>query len=153
MSSDPRDTSARPMRSTADIVAQVQRTVSYLKEEQTKNTFRFDNGRKAFDDLREEITKLKPVAPNMYRIIGITLTVISLVGGAVWVLATSIGERTTHPELKEALIKHDDTGHSDLREDFRAVQREQSRQNETMKVELHRLENLINSKHSSRRRR
>ncbi len=97
---------------------------------------RLDAGNKAFETQRQATTALKdeivasrPQAPSASRIVGITLGVIALGGGALWALSAKLSDRPTMQQIESITDKHAASdGHPSVSDDIQLIQRAQTEQ-------------------------
>ena len=98
----------------------------------TASVTRFENGREVFGDLKRSIADIDqrttPKPPSVYKIIGLTLTIVLAGAGALWGLANRLRDRPTDAQIRAIIHDHDDAGHKSIREDVAQIQKDQGAQ-------------------------
>jgi len=93
---------------------------------------RLENGVRVFADQKDRLEtvekKIEPKPPSVYKIIGITFSVVMAGAGALWALANNLRDRPTVHQIDKVFDGHDKNGHADMKNDVRAVQVEQGQQ-------------------------
>jgi len=110
----------------------IRQDVDALKQAAVEHRVRLENGSNVFRGYDQRIRSVEerttPKPPSVYKIIGITLTVVFTGAVALWALANMLRDRPTLDQIEKIIKAHDDGGHHTVREDVRAVQVEQGAQ-------------------------
>lgn len=77
--------------------------ISGMIARQAQVDMRLQNGQKAFGALEERLRMLEPKKPDVFKIVGIVLTLVTAVVGGLWFLAASLGDRPTEMEVDAKL--------------------------------------------------
>lgn len=120
-------------------IRSLHREVIALREAVAEHRVRLENGSHVFqkyDDrfhrnderVKEIEDKIAPKPPSVYKIVGITLSVVLAGAGALWALANMLRDRPTVEQIEKIIHKHDEVGHKSVREDVREIQKEQGAQ-------------------------
>lgn len=103
-----------------------------IREAVVEHRTRLQNGVKVFADQKDRLEtvekKIEPKPPSVYKIIGITLTVVLAGAGALWALANMLRDRPTIDQIDRVIDSHDISGHEGMKNDVRSVQVEQGQQ-------------------------
>ena len=110
-----------------------------------EHKLRLENGVKAFQDFDERVAKVEQqtAPPSVSAIVGVVLSIVLAVGGALWFLANSLRDRPTNSDMVEKIQLHDETGHDSMRDDLRALRDEQIEQRNKMKAVGDKLDQLL----------
>jgi hypothetical protein len=113
-------------------VGSVEEKQAEMREAVVEHRTRLQNGVKVFADQKDRLEtiekKIEPKPPSVYRIIGITISVVMAGAGSLWALANNLRDRPTVDQIDKVFESHDKNGHSDMKADVRAVQVEVSAQ-------------------------
>jgi hypothetical protein len=113
-------------------VDNIEAKVTQVSESIIEHRTRLENGVRVFQDQKDRLEtvekKIEPKPPSVYKIIGITFSVVMAGAGALWALANNLRDRPTVEQIDKVFDGHDQNGHSDMKSDVRAVQVEQGAQ-------------------------
>jgi hypothetical protein len=123
-------------------VGEVKKDVGALKEAAIEHKTRLQNGSRVFESWDQRIAEVEerttPRPPSVIKIVGLTLALFMAAAGALWALAHMLRDRPTTDQLDRVLERHDErheaVGHKAMREDVRAIQKEQTTQGNTLKT-------------------
>jgi hypothetical protein len=110
----------------------VQADVKKLNDAAVEHRVRLENGSKVFSGYAEQIQEIDkrttPRPPSIYKIVGLTLTIVLTGAGALWGLANRLRDRPTDVQIQQIIHEHDAAGHQTIRTDVGLIQMEQSAQ-------------------------
>lgn len=113
-------------------VGNIESRQSEIGEAVVEHKTRLQNGVNVFSDQKKRIEniekKIEPKPPSVYKIIGITISLMVAGAGSLWALANMLRDRPTVEQIDKVIDHHDSSGHNGMKSDIRAVQVEQGAQ-------------------------
>jgi len=108
----------------------IEKELGALKEATVEHRVRLENGSKVFATVSERIGKVEQlVAPkpvSIYKVVGVTLSLVIAGAGALWGLAQTIRDRPTIEQIGQMFDQHDAqheaAGHQDMKADIQHIQ-------------------------------
>lgn len=127
----------RDIASIGKRVDNIEAKVIQVSEAVIEHRTRLENGVRVFADQKDRLEavekKIEPKPPSVYKIIGITISVVMAGAGALWALANNLRDRPTIEQIDKVFDRHDRNGHADMQADMQYVQVEQGIQRTIMK--------------------
>jgi len=115
---------------TADLETRVRMLEVQAQEQTSLTKERFAQGNVAFAAIRESIGQLtsvvQPKPVSLGRVIGLTVTIVALAGGALWGLSTKLSDRPTIEQVRSVVSEHSANGHPTLSNDIAGMKQEQA---------------------------
>ena len=116
---------------TIDAFRRLRDEVDELRDKVNAHEVRLENGRHTFSALRDELRQAKALMPrpiSALKVSSLTLGIMLASGGALWSLASHLGERPTAAHVQEVFATHNQSGHRETSVEIRDIQRQQTEQ-------------------------
>lgn len=113
-------------------VAELRDDVSHVKEKVAGHEIRFSNGRKIMAELKGEVEKLKPKAPDWLKLLLAGLSIVGVMMGAQLWLTDKFSERPTEKKMNQRIAPVEEAQEETSKE-IREMRDEQIEQRQIIK--------------------
>jgi hypothetical protein len=107
---------------------------SILDKKLAEHEVRFGNGREVMGDMKKDIEKLKPKAPDWVKVLGVGLGLLATTLGAHYWLIEQFNDRPTNYQLEKAFREHAETGHESTHHNIAGIRETQVVQQATLET-------------------
>lgn len=114
-------------------VAEMRDEVAQMNQILAGHEVRFDNGRKVMGDIKGDVEKLKPRAPDWQKMLLAGFSIVALLMGAQLWITEALNDRPTHRDLERRLAPLE-TAQKEMNREIRDLTEAQTKSTEKLKT-------------------